>query len=448
MSKTRSLPRKCDCATLFRQNSVRGAGFCLLLSSTLPRATAVAISLILLSGPIAHAQVSHDLLWDLALSSRIGAENISTVHRSLSALENRYLPPRWTDENTAVRKMVGISYRMARSVLIDFPLVYMAALSQHEVFGHGAAYRHVGGHADEYVLRLPFPYGPGGGLARPSPGARLRGLEDVWMSANGVNGNLVLGQTVRDQAARRGSLRYDEALLGLAGHLDTPTYIWTPPEDGVSKIGDVASYVSGLQLYGRNRSLLTLDDLKQRALVTLADPFAWMATWTILRDYIWRGSTSSSLWMIDLGSVRYLPSVHLSLAPFGPEVLLEHLVVRNNQLWTMSMRFGNGPWGRFAGLGLEIDPLLSTDRLEVGTRSNFWYQPQVIPDEVRSTPESLPRELGGRIEATASVRPSSDWPVSGVVTLGYKTEGFVLGEHLDSGPLIELGLRLRRDSWE
>jgi hypothetical protein len=343
----------------------------MLLSSTLPRATTVAISLILLPGPIAHAQVSHDLLWDPALSSRIGAENISTVHRSLSALENRYLPPRWTDENTAVRKTVGISYRMARSVLIDFPLVYMAALSQHEVFGHGAAFRHTGAYAEGYVLRLPFPYGPGGGLARLPPGKRFELHEDLWMRSNGMNANLLLAQTVRNRAIRNGRLRYGESLLGLAGHLNTPASIWGTPENSVPRGSDVSYYLDELDDSSRNRSSLTLDDLKQRALVTLADPFAWMATWTILRDYIWRGSTSSSLWMIDLGSVRYLPSVHLSLAPFGPEVLLEHLVVRNNQLWTMSMRFGNGPWGRFAGLGLEIDPLLSTDRLEVGTRSNF-----------------------------------------------------------------------------
>jgi len=263
-----------------------------------------------------------------------------------------------------------------------------------------------------------------------------------------MNANLLLAQTVRNRAIRKGRLRYGESLLGLAGHLNTPTYIWGTPANSAPRGSDVSYYLDELDDSDRYRSSLTLDDLKKRALVTLADPFAWMAVRALLQDYLWRGSSSSSLWMLDIGSAKYLPSVHLSLAPFGPEVVLEHLFVRNGKLWNASMRAGNGPWGRFVGGGLEANPLLSIDRLEVGTRLNFWYQPQVIVDEVRSTPESLPRELGGRIEATASVRPSSDWPVSGVVTLGYKTEGFVLGEHLDSGPLIELGLRLRRDPWE
>jgi hypothetical protein len=40
------------------------------------------------------------------------------------------------------------------------------------------------------------------------------------------------------------------------------------------------------------------------------------------------------------------------------------------------------------------------------------------------------------------MRPTPTWPVFATGTLGYKTSGFVLGEGLDAGPLVEVGLRL------
>ncbi len=403
--------------------------------------------LLALSGTL-QAQTPHDLLWEPGLSSHAGAENLGTVHRGLFALENRYLPPRWTNEETFLGKTFGLSYRLARFILIDSPLTYMATLTQHEVFGHGATIRYAGAHADSYVLRLPFPYGAGGGRTRLPSGKRFGFQEDLWLRANGMNANLVFAQSVRNRAVRDGRLRYGDALLGLAGHLDLPLYVWGTPEEGASPSNDVMNYVTGLQVYDERRSRRIsdspdrLDALKRRVRVSLVDPFTWMALWTILYDYGWRGSSSSGLWTVTVGPIRYLPSVHLVLSPFGSELLLEHLVVHRSRLWTVSMRGGEGPWGQFGGLGLEVDPLVAAGRLQIEGRVDLWYQPQVVFVENRRPSESLSRELGGRVEATAAVRPSPDWPVSGVATLGYKTAGFLLGEPLDNAVLVELGLRL------
>ncbi|MFB6231717.1 MAG: hypothetical protein ABEL04_11235 [Salinibacter sp.] len=416
---------------------------------SVPIALAAAVLVGVMGPSLAHAQLRYGLFWDPALSSEAGAENLATLHRGLADLKNRVLPHRWTDEETFGKKVLGIAYRAGRSALLDGTVAYLSALTQHEVFGHGAAARHAGIYGTRYEIRLPPPYGPGGGLADYPTGARFRLHEDLHASAGGMNGTLQLARTVRDRAVLRGRLYYDEALLSVAGHLDLPTYVWRTSQDP-SVINDVASYLSSLQNSSGSFSAPTLRSLKRRALVSLIDPFSLLALHSYLVHYLGRGKSSSPLPMIGGGAVRYLPSVHLSLSPFGSEVLLEHLVEHDGRLWRVSTRLGDGPHGRFGGAGLKVTNVVRTERLRTSLRLDLWYQPSLLLSgafrRARPPPNRAsgvdPFALGGRAEMSASIRPTAEWPVFVAGTLGYKTDGFVLGEGLDEGLLVEIGLRL------
>jgi len=417
------------------------------------RSVPIALTAVVLIGAMdlspARAQPRYGLLWDPALSSEAGAENLATLHRGFADLTNRVLPLRWTDEETFGGKVLGIAYRVGRTTLLDGTAAYLPTLTQHEVFGHGAAARHAGIYGTRYEIRLPPPYGPGGGLADYPTGTRFRQYEDLHASAGGMNGTLQLARTVRDRAVLRGRLYYDEALLSIAGHLDLPTYVWKTSQDP-SIINDVASYLSSLKNSSGSSSAPTLRSLKRRAIVSLIDPFSLLALHASLVHYLGRGMSSSSLPMIGEGAVRYLPSVHLSLSPFGPEVLLEHLVEHDGRLWRVSTRLGNGPHGRFGGAGLKVTNVVQTERLRTSLRLDLWYQPSLLLSDAFRTARSPPNRgsavdpfaLGGRVEVSASMRPTAEWPLFAAGTLGYKTDGFVLGEGLDEGPLVEIGLRL------
>ncbi len=419
------------------------------------RICSASVIALLLLGPViplaTHAQPLYDLRWDPALSSEVGAENLVTLRRGLMHLEHQVLPLQWGNEDTWHEKAFGVAYRLSRVVFLERPFTSALHLTQHEVFGHGAAARQTGAFGTTYDIGLPWPYGSGGGRAYYPSEANFHAVEDVYATANGPNSALELARVVRGRAMLRGTLYYDEVALGVSGHFDLPLYILGT--DDRTAEGDVATYLRDLP-----HSSLTLTTLKRRALVSLADPFILLALGSSLRNHFWRGTKTAPLPTIEWRSVRYLPSVHLALSPFGPEVVLEHLAVHGTRLWRVSTRLGDGPYGRFGGAGLDVRNVLRTSRLRTDVRLDVWYQPlRLLSPPVRTTrsrrrppgrsaPESSPIvdpfAVGGRVEVSASIRPTPDWPVFATGTLGYKTDGFVVGERLDEGVLVEFGLRL------
>jgi hypothetical protein len=365
------------------------------------------------------------------------------------ALENRLLPLRWTEERTAGDKALGVTYRLGRLAFLERPLTWLAWVTQHEVFGHGAAVRQAGFRGTRYEVGLPWPYGDGGGRAFYPSDATFSEAEALHATANGANSGLVLARTVRDRALRRGALYYDEVGLGVSGHVDLPLYILST--DRRTDRGDIATYLR--QLDG---SPPTLASLKRKAWIGLVDPFLLLAVGSSLRNHLWRGANAAPLPTVEWRSIRYLPSFHLSLSPFGPEFLLEHLAVRDGRFWRISTRLGDGPYGRFGGAGIAVTNVVRTERLRTDVRLDVWYQPSLLlgnpaatvdfPSPSTSTVDLF--AIGGRAEVSASVRPTAQWPVFVTGTLGYKTDGFVLGESLDDGILVELGLRLETNRLE
>lgn len=411
-----------------------------------PRRPACLIVVLLLGAglpALAQGPPRYPLLWDPAFSSEVGAENLATARRGLMALEHRLLPLRWTDEHTAGEKALGVAYRLGRLAFLERPLTWLTWVTQHEVFGHGAAARQAGVRGTRYEVGLPWPYGNGGGRAFYPDDASFSTAEALHATANGANSGLVLARTVRDRALQRGAFFYDEVGLGVSGHVDLPLYILST--DSRADRGDIATYLR--QIDGAPP---TLASLKRKAWLGLADPVLLLAVGSSLRNHLWRGASTAPLPTIEWRSVRYLPSFHLSLSPFGPEFLLEHLALHDGRLWRITTRLGDGPHGRFGGAGIAVTNVLRTRRLRTDLRLDVWYQPTLLPGEPSraAAPRSPPAStidlfaLGARTEVSAAVRAAAEWPVFVTGTLGYKTDGFVLGEGLDAGILVEVGLRL------
>ncbi len=74
----------------------------------------------------------------------MGGHIIITLHRGIYAIENKFLKTRWFDENNFGKKAAGLTYRLAKTILVDNVLDHLSFLGQHEVFGHGAGYRELG----------------------------------------------------------------------------------------------------------------------------------------------------------------------------------------------------------------------------------------------------------------------------------------------------------------
>ena len=151
--------------------------------------------------------------------------------------------------------------------------------------------------------------------------------------------------------------------------------------------------------------------------------------------------------MIEIATVRYLPSFHVALAPFGPEVALKNYLVAGDRLVVATIRVGDPALFTFFGVGVDINrllvevPLGDRLRLSVDASAHLWCQP------VLEAPKEHPRLLllsngesgiGGLLSATARL-----WVLENVglqVELGLKSSGCLEGEPLDAGPVVRAGL--------
>ncbi len=391
----------------------------------------------------AAAQPGPKATWDPDLSSQTGAENLYLAHQATGAVADLYVPYRFTEENSFGGKTLGVTYRFTRFLLLDFPLSSFTTVVQHEVFGHGTVARY-GGQNATYRFDWPPPYGVGGGGTLSLP---RNFHQRIHKEAAGMNANNLLAQTVRDNAVYRGQLGYQQALLNFRNQLTLPTSVWTTSSGEVGR--DIFDYVFALSANEEFQLLsseVTLDGLKSKAFASVLDPFFWISVRSVFYDYLWKGNSSGSVPMVNIGSVRYLPSTQLSLTPFGPEFLLEHLIRSDRRLWRVSTRWGNGPWGRFFGVGLESGSLLKIKRAEFGLRFAAWHQPEAVIDPDAQTVPSLSRQPGGQVELQAEVAPSSKQPVALTGAIGYKTSGFVSGERLNQGVLVDIGIRFSSES--
>ncbi len=119
------------------------------------------------------AEVRYLVEIDGRKSTQIGAENLIAFQYGTSSMLDRYLKPRWFEEDKKSRKAIGIFYRLSKTVLLDNVIDHLAILTQHEVFGHGSRYREFGYKNNSYSLSLFPPYGNGNGYAI-SGGAHLK----------------------------------------------------------------------------------------------------------------------------------------------------------------------------------------------------------------------------------------------------------------------------------
>ncbi len=393
------------------------------------------------------AQVHYQLVWDRHFSSPVAAENLQTLHWGLYAVQDRVLKPRWNAEKTTSRKLLGLTYRLGKGILLDYPVDLMLALVQHEVFGHGARAREFGLKTEKYKLWLPWPYGPQGGYISVS-GQRQPLHPGITLTMDGVGGNAVLASRVRDRGFQRGRLHYREALLYILASNDLSSYIFKTPISGPAPRNDIRAFLAQLDLYERlpgagfAENHLDLHDLRRLVLVQAVNPYLALTLYAFAVHYLWRGEPMYALPAFHVRGLRYLPAIQMGLAPFGVEYFFENLLARDGTLLKVYARYGDGPPGASAGGGLHATCLLCSGPLNLDLHLDVWTQPDVALDE--KDLNTLGRSAGGSVQATLFYRIRRPQPSLYLVSqVGYKTRGFLPGEYLDEDVLLRIGLSFR-----
>ena len=396
-------------------------------------------------------ELRYALAIDRYLTSTAAADTLLSIHRVLYTAEDGLLPPVLWPEDRFGSVAGGVTYRLARSVLLDNVLDHIVFLAQHEVFGHGARYRELGYVDNSFHLSLFFPYGDAHGYASTGVSTQpTSGIDRVLRIAGGNEATTVLARNLRSRWSARGSLHYHELFLYVASTCNLPLYV-IGTQLGVlaGPANDINQYLAALGSIEVDVDLssLSLKRLSRYALLSFADPFLYSSIVAYV-GYLGSGRAEWGVPMLPTGSVRYAPSFHLMLAPFGPEFVMENYLRLPGRSLEVSVRFTDPSVCSAFGAACCVSPAarftIATVPITIDAAGAIWYQP-VLPD-----PTDLPILLvaddategaGGMAAVSARV---GLLPASGLyVELMAKSDGYVEGEPLYGCVLLRGGLALR-----
>ena len=391
-------------------------------------------------------------VFDTRLSMRSGAETILGIHNGLGRFEDMHIKSSLFSEEKLSGRAGGILYRFAKYTLIDLPVDAFAGLFAHEYFGHGARFREQDWVNVHYEYELPPPYGNGHGtVSGNTSGSRMYTDHEFLAFYSGglevqslMNRNLCLRWTARREIHYREAFVYTFSLWSNFSYI-----ISTKGEDleDYETGHDVVKYLRLLNNHAGysdiNNLLMNPENLNYRNMINLVNPFFFYTLYTGLRGYIWDGNNSTKLKMFNIKGIEYLPSCRMGLTPFGPEYHLENYFRAKSTVFLLDLRTGDPTFYKsWGGIGLFFQNIYENKRFSLDAKLDIWKQPEI---EIGGYPATL---KGGGLGGAFSLRgyydfTNSQFPISAILELGYKSAGFLEGYTLDSSPTIMFGIGIR-----
>ena len=389
------------------------------------------------AAPDAAAQGPAALI-DAEMTPGAGAALVDFVGTALARVEHTVLPPRLFEEDTRLRRSLGVSYRFAKLFALDLPQEEWLRVANHEVFGHGARLRERFDGPIGYTIGVPPPYGGGGGSTSFSFDREPTLEEVLLITVGGMEANNVGASRIALRAITRGESSYRDLLRYLLLRLDTPGYISSTGDDPEREGHDVSDFLVTLREAGG--STVTARDLRRRALIGLADPLIGYAVYGLAVAYLWRGDDDAPVPTFRLGSLRYLPALRFQLAPFGTEWVMDNTFAGGAGATRVSLRIGEAPGAQAFGASLHRENVWSWRRARIDADIHAWSQPRLLDTGLRG------RSAGGAALVTVASPLDVRWLrwAELVVQGGYKTRGFLEGERLNSGLMLRAGVAVIR----
>ena len=405
------------------------------------------ISLFLLACLTTKGQMPNYLIYDQNQSQQFGSENIITTHNLLYNFSDSLIPHKLWNEDKFGHKVGGVGYRAIKLGLLDFQIDWFLTLIQHEVFGHGSRYREFGYSNISYELNLFYPYGQANGRANFSNPYQYLSTEEQISARNvaGSESNNLLASNLEERMLVNNQIHYRQGLLYLISKNDLLLYLSTTFIE-IDNGGDMESYISNINPstpFGDGP--YTSEKLFKQSLISLLNPMQVYSAWAIGKNYLLDGNSKlPKIPTIKIKEIGYLPAFNYNLTPFGSEYILNQYFVKGNRLLTIKARLGDNTFHSFYGGGIKIANLIDKQKIKLNINIEAWHQPsfQLGGENIKNIDEGI----GVLANTSVSYFPFIKLNKIGIYTLlGYKTEGYVMGEQLDNGLLLRFGFSLNLD---
>ena len=390
----------------------------------------------------AGAQNESLLLYEKNYTSFTGAANLLTIHQGLYTFEERIFPVRIFSDSARGGKALNCSYRLLKSVAVDYPLDYLTGLTQHEVFGHCAKFHEFNYTNISFHLSLPPPFGDGHGFANGFKPVNSTFDESVCMLVAGNEASGILADKLQERWMASDSMNYRDYFLYMGCFHNISAYI---VQNLFRPFGDIDQYIYDMNIkYFKTGRKYDVNRLMQQALIGAADPFQFLATLNWLK-YLFYGKAISKFPSIKIRNIHYLPSFHYGLTPFGSEFYSCHYLKFKTRLVKVYGRLGDFYFKNFWGAGAAVFNGFKTKRFSLDVTADVWNQPSLHVQDKKSLWRETPQGTGGSLSLGLSYHPDTKYiPFFFVARGGYKTDGFLAGETLSKGFFVRAGLGFRK----
>jgi hypothetical protein len=344
---------------------------------------------------------------------------------------------------------------MMQSFFVDVTVTQMERLLIHEVFGHGARSQ-PWGTSPSYSFHTPFPWG----LIvqdHSTHGAHTDDADDPFrqrertlpMLAGGIEAENYSAYRIGLDAVRLdGRFPHSRQLFYLTVK---STYIFSlaaPSHADAATGDDVATYTAALsERFNRWRPSdreSVADHIRYAYIGNFVDPTLWLALYGYVVEYLVRGNTEWRLPMLHAGPVSLYAATRFVLSPFGAEHYLDLFARWRGRTFTVYGRAVSSGLAMAWGAGLKALDLMRIGGLGMGVEIDAWQQPEMLFDP--SYVNVFERPSRGGVSLALDLDWKIAWRLGVTGKLGWKTDGWLMGQPLAEGPYGWVGLAVYADA--
>lgn len=337
--------------------------------------------------------------------------------------------------------------RTAEQLLFWYNVNMLAAIAQHEIFGHGYRLRELGYTPKKYLVT---PWGGATYFIEKEMDSMSVG-EMLAVVVGGLEAESIMARDLKMHWIGEGKM---DGRLAICYNQAQQSLFWYTWITHLGKLkGDVPSG-NDIQAYMYYHNHSYPDGKLTRSKILTWAAFNWLDPMTFYSYYAYFYYIAEgkpwSFPMISLGDdLKYLPNIKIGYAPYAPEAYLENFFLHQGNPLYFYFKGGK----RSFGFGIVYDHLYTNQRGSAGFRFDGWNQavfntPATMSElEITNSayrPSLNQRRWGAALSFTGKLNLFSKLALFG--ELGGKTSGYLPGYALDRALTARIGLTLGNNS--
>tara|TARA_B110001450_G_C17599554_1_gene472366 strand:- start:55 stop:1287 length:1233 start_codon:yes stop_codon:yes gene_type:complete len=385
------------------------------------------------------AQSRYNIIYEKQLGQNFAGENINAGFHLLDYADSLFIPKKIVKTENNFSKVINPIFRLSKLFLSNYLITDYAMTMNHERFGHGYRMLEAGGSIDKIVYNMPPPFTNEFSYINTTYPDNFTIQQELMYRLGGSETNLVLTDVMRKNILLDERFNYNFGLAYLYGSNDMPGYtafVTNPAADPIQYRQNIN------RLYGAE--LLTREKMRTYSFIALlTDPMNLYAFKSVFYDYIIKGRHSSRIRMIKLSNrLKYLPRFRFEYTPYGPELIYQNYFKLNSKLMMFSFSHSDAALPNSWRATANIWNLKSSDNLSFNLSGQIWDQPNI---EFYQNDELMVSEgFGGQFITTVNFDIIKDKHIFGInLHAGYKSMGYAIGEQLNKGLIIRVGLTFK-----